>query len=51
MGANKCLLLEEEDGALEDLMKDEVEKVNQWFQVVKRWEPRDVDNEQLAWIQ
>lgn len=49
MGANLCLLEENEDGELEALVEGVKGWLGQWFSEVRMWNADDVDPERLTW--
>lgn len=50
LGANLCLLEENEYGELEFLVSEEKDWLGQWFSEIRKWSPKDVDNERLTWL-
>lgn len=50
MGANLVLLESDEEGEVNALINDGKEWLLQWFEEVRSWSPRDIDNERLAWV-
>ncbi|XP_058726324.1 uncharacterized protein LOC131597658 [Vicia villosa] len=50
LGPNLCLLSEKQKGCLYEFIENGGCKLNQWFKVVKKWEPQDVDDERVVWV-
>lgn len=48
MGANFCLLEEQEDGELKVMIEEDKEWVEHWFSKIHPWSPQDVDNERVT---
>ncbi|XP_058750274.1 uncharacterized protein LOC131623292 [Vicia villosa] len=50
LGANLCLLEEEEEGDIEVLIKEAESWWKQWFVKIRPWNVLDVDTERTTWI-
>ncbi|XP_058783227.1 uncharacterized protein LOC131657893 [Vicia villosa] len=50
LGANLCLLEEEEEGDIEALIKEAESWWKQWFDSIRPWNELDVDSERRMWI-
>ncbi|XP_058774651.1 uncharacterized protein LOC131648933 [Vicia villosa] len=50
MGGNMCLLEEEEEGVIEDLIGEGETWWKQWFAVVRRWNEKDIDDDRVIWV-
>lgn len=48
--ANLCLLEEQDEGEIKDLIEEAKDWVGQWFSDIHCWSPKDVDNERLTWM-
>lgn len=50
MGPNLCLLEELEEGAMEEIMREEEMRWKEWFSNVRCWKEEEVDTERLITI-
>ncbi|XP_058733452.1 uncharacterized protein LOC131605070 [Vicia villosa] len=50
MGANLCLLEENEEGMIKDIIEEAREWIQQWFSEIRPWRANDVDNERATWL-
>lgn len=50
MGANLCLLEEDEEGELKALVEGVKDWIGHWFSKVKKWKEGDVDLKILTWL-
>lgn len=50
MGANLCLLEEQEEGDIKTMIEEDREWIERWFIDIHPWSPKDVDNERVAWM-
>lgn len=48
MGVNLVLLEEEVEGAMNTLLSEVW--ISEWFDEVRSWSPREIDNERLVWL-
>ncbi|XP_058740938.1 uncharacterized protein LOC131613268 [Vicia villosa] len=50
IGANLCLLEDENEGVLKEMVEGGSAWLGQWFKEVRAWSPREVDKERVAWV-
>ncbi|GAU23839.1 hypothetical protein TSUD_380010 [Trifolium subterraneum] len=50
LGSNLTLLEGQEEGEVQALMDDANEWLNQWFRVIRPWNPKDVDMDRIVWL-
>lgn len=50
LGANLCLLDENQEDILQEMMEGSSKWLEERFKNVRRWSPREVDQEKLVWV-
>lgn len=50
LGAKLCLLEDRDEGEMEALLEEGCDWLQQWFKKIKKWQPSDVDIEQVTWV-
>ncbi|XP_058783963.1 uncharacterized protein LOC131658712 [Vicia villosa] len=50
LGANLCLLEEQEEGEIKTMIEEDRVWIEQWFSDIHPWSPQDVDNERVTWM-
>ncbi|XP_058741575.1 uncharacterized protein LOC131613953 [Vicia villosa] len=50
LGANLCLLEEQEEGEIKALVEEAKDWISQWFSDIHPWSLEDVDNERITWL-
>lgn len=50
LGANRVLLEAEDEGEIPALINDASEWLLNWFDEIRPWSPREIDNERLVWV-
>lgn len=50
LGSNRVILEAEEDDEIINLVNNDKEWLLEWFEEIRAWSPREIDNERCAWI-
>lgn len=50
LGANLCLMEENEDDKLKALVDSAPEWICEWFSEIRPWKSDDVDNDKMTWL-